>query len=144
MSAADEADRKAKKAAQEAELAKELPKPKEPIVFTVYFALGSTKLNDAGKAELERAANAIKAHSGAVTKVEGHTDNVPVLSSGHLNNWGLSQARANAVTKYLVNDLGVAADAISETVGLAFYKPAAPNDAKNRKNNRRVEVTIMP
>ena len=145
MSAAAEADRKAAKAAEEAELAKELPKPKESIVFTVYFALGQTKINDDGKAELERAANAIEAHPSAVVRIEGHTDNIPVIrSTKYMNNWGLSQARAQAVKNHLVETLGVSAESIKEAIGVAFYKPVAPNDSKSRHLNRRVEVILMP
>lgn len=144
--AADKAQERAEQAAEEAELAKELPKPKEePIVFTVYFALGQTKLSEESLAELERAAGAIKANPNAAVSVEGHTDNVPVVhSSRYQNNWGLSQARAKVVKDHLVDKLGVPAGSIEEAVGVAFYKPAAPNDIKNRKLNRRVEVTIMP
>jgi chemotaxis protein MotB len=145
MEAAEEADRRAKSAAEEAELAKELPKPKEPIVFAVYFDLGQTKLKKEALAELGKAADAIKAHPDAIVKVEGHTDNVPVVhSTRYMNNWGLSQARAQAVKKHLVEKLGVSAESIEETMGVAFYKPVAPNDVKNRHLNRRVEVILMP
>jgi len=138
-------DEKVKQAAEEAELAKELPKPKESIVFTVYFALGQTKINDDGKAELERAANAIEAHPSAVVRIEGHTDNIPVIrSTKYMNNWGLSQARAQAVKNHLVETLGVSAESIKEAIGVAFYKPVAPNDSKSRHLNRRVEVILMP
>lgn len=144
MGAAEEADRRAAQAAREAELAKELPKPREPIVFTVYFNLGQASLKKDDMPELEKAAEAIKAHSNAVVKIEGHTDNVPVVhSTKYMNNWGLSQARAEVVKKHLVDKLGVPAESISETVGVAFYKPAAPNSVKDRKMNRRVEVIIM-
>jgi chemotaxis protein MotB len=144
LSAAEEADRKAKQAAREAELAKELPEPKEPIVFTVYFDLGQTKLKDDGLAELEQAANAIKAHPDAIVRVEGHTDNVPVVhSTRHKNNWGLSQARAQVVKNHLVEKLGVPAESIKEAIGVAFYKPAAANSVKNRHMNRRAEVIIL-
>jgi len=143
MSAAEEADRNAANAAKEAELAKLLPEPKEPIVFSVYFNLGQTKLKKAGLAELEKAAEAIKANAGATVKIEGHTDNIPVISSQHKNNWGLSQARAKAVEKHLVDKLGVSAEAISETIGVAFYKPVAANVGADQVKNRRVDVIIM-
>ena len=145
LGAAAEADRKARRAAEEAELAKELPKPKEPIVFTVYFDLGQTKLKNEALAELEKAADAIKARPGVVVSIEGHTDNVPVVhSTRYMNNWGLSQARAQAVKKQLIEKLGVPADSIKADVGFAFSKPAASNDVKNRHLNRRVEVILMP
>jgi len=139
MGAAEEADRKAARAAMEAELAKELPKPKETMVFTVYFGLGQTKIMDEGMAELEKAANAIKACSGPIVRIEGHTDNIPVVKSGYMNNMQLSQARAKNVKDYLVGKLGVSEEVIKETIGVAFYKPAA----NTNKMNRRVEVIVM-
>lgn len=145
LSAAEEADRKAVQAAKEAEIAKELPKPKEPIVFTVYFDLGQTKIKAEGIEELKKAADTIKAHPNAIVKVEGHTDNAPVVRAKFMNNWGLSQARAQAVKDYLVKNLGVAAESLGETTGYAFYKPAAANDTgKGRQMNRRAEVIIIP
>jgi chemotaxis protein MotB len=144
MGAAAEADRKAAAAAREAEVAKTLPEPKVPIVISVYFNLGQAALKKDATAELEKAAELIKANPGAVVKVEGHTDNVPVVhSTQYKNNWGLSQARAKAVTKHLVDKLGVPADAIKETIGVAFYKPVAPNVGKGKAMNRRVDVIIM-
>jgi chemotaxis protein MotB len=144
LGAAEEADRKARRAAEEAEVAKTLPKPKEPIVFAVYFDLGQTKIKEAGMAELEQAAEAIKARPGHIVRIEGHTDNVPVVkSTRYMNNWGLSQARAQAVKDHLVKNLGVPAESIKETIGVAFYKPVAPNTAKGRQVNRRAEVIII-
>jgi chemotaxis protein MotB len=145
MSAAEEADRRAEQAAKESELANELTKPKVPTVFTVYFNLGQVKLKKDDLAELEKAAEAIKASSNAVVKIEGHTDNVPVVHSTiYKNNWGLSQARAEAVKKHLVDKLGVPAESIDETIGVAFYKPVVSNSVKARKLNRRVEIIITP
>lgn len=145
LSAAEEADRKAMQAAKEAELAKELPKSTTPMVFTVYFDLGQAKVKSEGVAELQKVADAIKSNPGAKVKVEGHTDNTPVIRAKYLNNWALSQARAESVKNYLVKDLGVSEDAISEVTGFAFYKPASPNDTgKGRQMNRRVDVTVMP
>lgn len=145
LSAAEEADRKAVQAAKEAELAKELPKSKAPMVFTVYFDLGKTNVKSEGMEELQKAADAIKTNPDAKVKIEGHTDNTPVIRAKFLNNWALSQARAEAVKSYLMKDLGVSEDAIGEVTGFAFYKPASPNDTgKGRQMNRRVDITIMP
>lgn len=140
LSAAEEADRKAAAAAKEAELAKKLPEDKEPVVFSVYFNLGQTALTKDSMAELEKAADMIKANASATVKIEGHTDNTPVVrSTQHKNNWGLSMARAKAVKKQLIDKLGVSEDVIKETIGVAFYKPAAASKAKNR----RVDVIVM-
>jgi len=144
MNAAKEADRRAQEAAKEAEVAKQLPKIKEPTVFTVYFDAGKIDLKQEGIAELEKAASMIKDNPDATVKIEGHTDNQPLIRSiKYGNNWGLSQARAQAVKNYLVDKLGVPASCIKEALGIAFYKPVAPNDAKNRWQNRRVEVIVV-
>jgi flagellar motor protein MotB len=143
LSAAEEADRKAKAAAREAEVAKTLPEPPVPTVFSVYFNLGQTKIKKGGLGELDKAAAYIKANPGATVTVEGHTDNIPVIRSAYKNNWELSQARAKVVTKHLVDKLGVSANAISDTIGVAFYKPVASNTGKDKVKNRRVDIVIV-
>lgn len=137
LSAAEEADRKATQAAKEAELAKTMPKTKTPMVFTVYFDLGQTKVRNDDIAELQKVADALKDNPDAKIKVEGHTDNTPVVRAKFLNNWTLSQARAQSVKDYLVKNLGISEDAISEVTGFAFYKPTASNDTgKGRQTNK--------
>jgi flagellar motor protein MotB len=142
MNAALEADQKAQEAARQAELAKELPKTKEPATFVVYFDSGKTKLKSDGITELEKAAFAIKENPNAVVKIKGHADNVSVTYSKHRSNWLLSQARADVVKKYLIETLGVSEDYIKSGVGVAEYEPDAPNDKNNKWKNRRVEVMI--
>jgi len=144
MSAAMEAARKAQEAAREAEIAKQLPVVSEPLVFAVYFDPGKIKLKPEGIAELEKAAAAIKDNPGASIKVEGHADNTPVVYSKWGDNWVLSQARAQAVKDYLVEQLGAPAESIKQTVGFSFYKPTASNAKKDRWQNRRVEVIVTP
>jgi len=55
-----------------------------------------------------------------------------------MNNMQLSQARAKVVKDQLVGKLGVSEGSIKETIGVAFYKPAA----NTNKMNRRVEVIV--
>jgi chemotaxis protein MotB len=142
MNAAMEADKRAQEAAKQAELAKQLPVTSEPTVFTVYFDPGKINLKAEGEAELEKAASMIKENPNAVIKVEGNADNTPVVRSKYHNNWVLSQARADAVKKYLAEKLGIPEDRIKQTVGNADYKPTASNDKKSKWENRRVEVII--
>jgi flagellar motor protein MotB len=142
MNAAMEADQRAQDAAKQAELAKELPVIVEPTVFAVYFDSGKINIKAEGEAELEKAAAMIKENPNAIIKVEGHADNTPVVYSKYRNNWLLSQARADAVKKYLVEKLGISEDRIKQTVGFADYQPTAPNDKKNKWENRRVEISI--
>jgi chemotaxis protein MotB len=143
MNAAMEADKRAQEAAKQAELAKQLPVTSEPTVFAVYFDPGKINIKTEGEAELEKAASMIKENPNAVIKVEGNADNTPVVRSKYRNNWLLSQARADAVKKYLVEKLGISEDRIKQAVGNADYKPAASNDKKSKWENRRVEVLII-
>jgi hypothetical protein len=69
--------------------------------------------------------------------IEGHTDN----KGGDDYNQKLSESRANAVKKYLV-DKGVKAERIIAK-GFGLSKPIATNDtAEGREKNRRVEFII--
>jgi chemotaxis protein MotB len=142
MNAAMEADKRAQEAAKQAELAKELPVAGEPTAFVVYFDPGKINIKAEGEAELEKAASMIKENPDAMVKIEGNADNTPVMRSKYRNNWLLSQARADAVRKYLVEKLGIPESRIKQTVGYADYKPSASNDKKNKWENRRVEVLI--
>jgi len=142
MNAAMEADQRAQEAAKQAEIAKTLPVTSEPTAFVVYFDPGKINIKAEGEAELEKAATMIKDNSNAMVKIEGNADNTPVVHSKYHNNWVLSQARADAVRKYLVEKLGVSEDRVKQAVGYADYKPSASNDKKNKWENRRVEVLI--
>lgn len=143
MNAAMEAERKAQEATREAEIAKTLPKVSEPKKFVVYFDPGKAVIKSEGIAELEKAAAAIKDNPNAKVRIEGHADNTPVVYSKYRNNWLLSQARANAVKDYLIEKLGVPADALKDAVGYGEFKPTAPNDKASRWENRRAEVIVM-
>ena len=69
--------------------------------------------------------------------VEGHADS----TGPEKYNQNLSERRAKAIVKYLIDKVGIAADRLS-AVGYGEMKPAYPNDTKeNRSKNRRVEFT---
>jgi len=76
--------------------------------------------------------------------IEGHTDNQPIQYSGWKSNWELSAARALSVLHYLADEKGVAPVRLS-AIGYGENQPVASNDTKEgRKENRRVEVVILP
>ena len=143
MNAAMEADRRAQEAARQAELAKELPGVGEYTKFAVYFDAGKAVVKSEGISELEKVAGMIKDNPNITLRIEGHSDNSPIVRSKFRSNWLLSQARAQAVRDYLVDKLGVPADSIKQVVGFAEFKPSAPNDKNRKWENRRVEVIIV-
>lgn len=77
------------------------------------------------------------------TRVEGHTDNVPIRTAQFPSNWELSAARAVMVVRVLSELYGVPADHLA-AVGHADTRPVTANlDPEQRAKNRRVEVIIL-
>lgn len=73
--------------------------------------------------------------------IEGHTDNVDVFHDPN-NNIKLSQARADSVRQYLIDNFGIDASRII-AVGYGPTRPIASNDTeKGRQMNRRVEAVL--
>ncbi|MDH4343810.1 MAG: OmpA family protein [Nitrospira sp.] len=76
------------------------------------------------------------------TRIEGHTDNVPIRTALFPSNWELSSTRAVMVVRVLSELYGVPADHLA-AVGHADTRPITANaDAEQRAKNRRVEVVI--
>jgi len=119
------------------------------LVITVVGDL----LFGSGKAEIRPEAYSLLDKVSAVLKdnmvqfnvgIEGHTDNIPIQRSGWKSNWELSTARALSVLHYLVKNQGVAPERLS-AIGYGEYRPVASNETKEgRKQNRRVEIVILP
>jgi chemotaxis protein MotB len=77
------------------------------------------------------------------TRVEGHTDDVPIRTAQFPSNWELSAARAVMVVRVLSELYGVPANHLA-AVGHADTRPVTVNsDAEQRAKNRRVEVVIL-
>ena len=77
------------------------------------------------------------------TRIEGHTDNVPIRTAQFPSNWELSSTRAVMVVRVLSELYGVPADHLA-AVGHAETRPLTANaDAEQRAKNRRVEVVIL-
>jgi len=119
------------------------------LVITVVGDL----LFDSGKAEIKPGAYPLLEKVSSILKnnmlkfnvgIEGHTDNVPIQRSGWKSNWELSTSRALSVLHYLVNDQGISPERLS-AIGYGEYRPVASNETKDgRKQNRRVEIVILP
>lgn len=74
-------------------------------------------------------------------KVEGHTDDVPVVSGSYPSNWELSAARAASVVHLLVAG-GVAPERLA-AVAYGEYQPVLPNTSADGRNaNRRVVLLV--
>lgn len=108
---------------------------------TLLFASGSAEI--LGKARpLLKALGEIIHNADVFVHVEGHTDDLPIMTGQFPSNWELSTARAVAVVKYLSSWGGVAPDRLS-AAGYADARPKVPNiNSYNRQLNRRVDIIL--
>jgi outer membrane protein OmpA-like peptidoglycan-associated protein len=105
----------------------------------VFFAVGSTKITDKGKEDLQAIASQAKGMKSYRIVVVGRAD----PTGGEENNQKLSDARAAAVTQYLLKNTGVGPERILTPAAVGESEvtqdpdaPATPEEA------RRVTVTI--
>jgi len=115
----------------------------------VLFPVGGSELDDPGRAEMDKLASAlldlvkeIPAEINWVLRVDGHTDNSPLLGTGrYRDNWELSSARATSVVKYLISK-GVPANRLV-AAGFGEFQPIAEGDTPEAKSqNRRIELKL--
>ncbi len=117
------------------------------MVDQILFASGSAEVGKQGKAVLDKVVTILKDVKDKRIEVDGHTDNVPIVSSlkkRFPTNWELSTARATEVVRYLQEHGGIDPALLSAT-GFGEYQPVAPNDTDEGKHkNRRIEIVLLP
>lgn len=113
---------------------------------TVLFDSGKATLKGTSKKVLDKIASVLnRDYASQKIRVEGHTDNQPIVKSKKLwsDNWDLSCNRAMAVLRYLTSK-GVDSKRIY-AAGYSFNKPVASNSsASGRAKNRRVAIVVSP
>jgi outer membrane protein OmpA-like peptidoglycan-associated protein len=105
----------------------------------ILFDPGQATLKASAKKTLDRIAGEIKSkYRSSEIRVEGHTDTDPIRKAKgrFATNEALSEARADAVRKYLVSK-GVSSSRV-EAVGYGSSKPKSSKAA-----SRRVEIVIL-
>ena len=108
----------------------------------VLFDSGAALVKAGALPLLDGVAGAIR-RSGVTNpiRIEGHTDNVPIVGGVYPSNWELSVARSAAVLQRFLTDEIPAAQL--SLAGYADQKPIAPNATdQGRAMNRRVEVVV--
>lgn len=106
------------------------------------FAEGSAQLSPQTEKLLTSVGGILKV-GGNELRVEGHTDNTPINTPQFPSNWELSAARAVGVTRWLVENDGIAPARIT-AIGYGQYNPKYPNDTEaHRQLNRRVDIVIL-
>ena len=111
----------------------------EKAKATVYFKLGSAKLSDDARKDLDDLVQKTKDLKGYMVEVAGFTD---TTGSNDVNE-RLSEQRASAVVHYL-QEADVPLRRILAPAGLGESHSVADNKtSEGRKMNRRVEVTVL-
>ena len=116
----------------------------------ILFASGSYKISDKGKKQLKLLANVIKDFENKIPsdvdwiiRVDGHTDNKPVLAGtkGYANNMQLSLLRATAVVNELVKD-GVSKRRLVPSGFGEMHPVELGRDKESLQKNRRIELQL--
>ncbi|GMQ27108.1 hypothetical protein Aoki45_37910 [Algoriphagus sp. oki45] len=101
----------------------------------IYFDPGSAEIRPESFPSLKQIADFMLANGGSYT-IAGHTDNTGDKEQNRL----LSEQRASAVRKALVNDFGVDTNQLA-SIGYGQRYPLYSNDtSEGRSKNRRVDI----
>lgn len=109
---------------------------KGKVTLNVQFDTNKATIKTGFYSDIDALGQVMKQYPDINVEINGHTDNV---GSEALNN-RLSQARADAVVKYLVDKHSIDASRLTAK-GFGFSQPVASNEtAAGRAQNRRVEA----
>lgn len=107
------------------------------------FPSGSAVVNPKGKQALGTLAQVLNSNPDINVVVEGHTDSIPIHGKFQ-DNWDLSTARANAISRILIDSYQVDPTRITAS-GKSKYDPVDSNDTpEGRQRNRRTEIILAP
>jgi chemotaxis protein MotB len=112
---------------------------------SLLFRSGSWTVNDRGASALKELASVLETNQDINVVIEGHTDNVPYVSSGQVkDNWDLSVMRATAIVKIITKSSKINPGRLT-AAGRSEYLPVSANsNADGRAKNRRTEIILTP
>jgi chemotaxis protein MotB len=116
------------------------------LVDAILFDSGKSEIKPEGLVVLGKVIEILKTVSDKSIRIEGHTDNQPIvgpLTQRYQTNWELSASRAINVARYLqkqaIEPANLSAAAFGE------FKPVADNATQEgRAKNRRIEIVLVP
>ena len=109
----------------------------------ILFPSGSAELSKGGQTAIADVVKVLMEFKDRRFIVAGHTDTQPIKTAQFPNNWYLSTARANSVVQFMIKE-GFPAKSLS-AAGYGEFDPVAANDTdKNREQNRRIEIILVP
>ncbi|MDD3966225.1 MAG: OmpA family protein [Candidatus Neomarinimicrobiota bacterium] len=112
------------------------------ITLHLEFSPGGTVPTPQDECIMDQLVDFLKWQDHLHVRVKGHTDNTPVRLSSFRDNQTLSQARAERVMQYLLQQ-GIAAERM-KAIGCGDSEPLESNaTAEGREANRRVELVFL-
>jgi chemotaxis protein MotB len=110
------------------------------------FRTGSYNIDSNGRDALQKLASVLARNKDIQITIEGHTDDVPYISSrGPIqDNWDLSVKRATTVVRVLLEGSGIDPRRLTAS-GRGEYLPVDPSkNSTARQKNRRTEIILTP
>lgn len=109
------------------------------------FKTGSYDIDANGREALKKLAALLARNRDIQIMIEGHTDDVPYISSGQLkDNWDLSVKRSTTVVRVLLDGSGIDPKRLTAS-GRGEYLPVDNRKtADARQKNRRTEIILTP
>ena len=109
------------------------------------FKSGSWAIGSKGRIAIEQLGSVLADNPEIAVLIEGHTDNDPFSSGGHIaNNWDLSTKRATAIVQILSENASINPESLT-AAGRGEYAPITSNDdTEGKAKNRRIEVILTP
>lgn len=106
------------------------------------FATGQAEMSADTRALLARVAEPLRDVPNGV-RIEGHTDDTPMIGARYRSNWELSTARASGVVAFLIEQGGIDPARLS-AAGYGEFHPRVANDtAEHRARNRRIDIVVL-
>jgi chemotaxis protein MotB len=115
------------------------------LVADAFFESGTAELTPEGLAVINKMGRFLREpeFKENIIRVEGHTDNTPILSDRYPTNWELSSDRAVRIVRMLNERYNISGENL-QAIGYGEFQPVETNDIEEgRAYNRRVEVVIM-
>ncbi|MBC8060205.1 MAG: flagellar motor protein MotB [Clostridiaceae bacterium] len=114
------------------------------------ISISDTLIFDSGQADLKPNSESKLVEIGKMLNtinnyvvIEGNTDNVPISTYQFKDNWSLASARADNVTRALINKANIPPVRIASRSN-GEYRPVAANSSESgRAANRRVDIVIL-
>jgi chemotaxis protein MotB len=122
-------------------------KLKVTFVDKILFDSGSVMIKPKGQEVLLKLADSFRDSEDQNIAVEGHTDDVQIgsaLLDRFPTNWELSTARSTAVVRFLQEKGNIAPERLTAS-GFSYFRAVATNETpEGRKQNRRIEIILVP